>query len=407
MKPRILVIRGGAIGDFILTLPAIRLLRENFPDARLEILGYEHIIELARGRFYADATRSIEYGPMAGFFVPNSKLAPDLVEYFASFQQVISYLFDPDLFFENNLRRAGVKNFLAAYARIDDSQHAAQQLARPLQKLALFLEDAAARLHPSEEDQAAGATVSRRRPTTPVIAIHPGSGSPRKNWPAENWAALGRWLHETAPQTRLLLIGGEADAAQIATVQTALREADVLLAQNLPLPHLAAVLQRCRLFLGHDSGISHLAAAVGTPCVLLFGPTDPAVWAPANPGREGGQRRRAVIFASYRRTQCSRRCVRPWRICSNPLPAAWAISTGEMGSACALARPARRPRRADSRQSQGNFSVNVCAEAVFGKGAESSVRGACATHFQLCKYAGRTKRNGFKRLLSSTSPNPP
>jgi len=48
-------------------------------------------------------------------------------------------------------------------------------------------------------------------------------------------------------------------------------------------PRLAAVLRQCRLFLGHDSGISHLAAAVGTPCVLLFGPTDPAVWAPANP----------------------------------------------------------------------------------------------------------------------------
>jgi len=282
VKPRILVIRGGAIGDFILTLPAIRLLREHFPETRLEILGYEHIIELARGRFYADDARSIEYGPMAGFFVPNSKLAADLVEYFASFQQVISYLFDPDLFFENNLRRAGVKNFLAAYARIDDSQHAAQQLARPLQKLALFLEDAAARVHPSAEDQAA----ARRflgASDAPLTAIHPGSGSPRKNWPAENWAALGRWLRDTMPQTRLLLIGGEADAAQVASVQTTLREANVLLAQNLPLPQLAAVLQRCQLFLGHDSGISHLAAAVGTPCVLLFGPTDAAVWAPANP----------------------------------------------------------------------------------------------------------------------------
>src|SRR5258708_28075355 len=148
-----MLIRGAAIGAIILTLPAIRLLRENFTEARLEILGYEHIIELARGRFYADATRSIEYSAMAGFFVPHSVLAPDLVEYFASFQQVVSYLFDPDLFFENNLRRAGVKNFLPAYARIDDSQHAAQQLARPLEKLALFLEDAAARVHPSEEDQ--------------------------------------------------------------------------------------------------------------------------------------------------------------------------------------------------------------------------------------------------------------
>ncbi|MEP6672543.1 MAG: glycosyltransferase family 9 protein [Chthoniobacter sp.] len=282
MKPRILVIRGGAIGDFILTLPAIRLLRENFPEAQLEILGYEHIIELARGRFYADATRSIEYGPMAGFFIPNSILAPDLVEYFTSFQQIISYLFDPDLFFENNLRRAGVKNILPAYARIDDSQHAAQQLARPLQKLALFLDEPAAEVFPSAEDRLrAGHFLGES--TAPVIAIHPGSGSPRKNWPAENWAALAQWLREYTPESRILLVGGEADAASIATVQAAVQGTHVLTAQHLPLPLLAAVLERCRLFLGHDSGISHLAAAADTPCLLLFGPTDPAVWAPANP----------------------------------------------------------------------------------------------------------------------------
>jgi heptosyltransferase-2 len=52
------------------------------------------------------------------------------------------------------------------------------------------------------------------------------------------------------------------------------------------LPQLAAVLEKCALFLGHDSGISHLAAAVGTRCVLLFGGTDPAVWGPANPSVE-------------------------------------------------------------------------------------------------------------------------
>ena len=60
MFQRILVIRGGAIGDFVLTLPAIKLLRDRFPDAHIEILGRKHIIALAEKRFYADATRSIE-----------------------------------------------------------------------------------------------------------------------------------------------------------------------------------------------------------------------------------------------------------------------------------------------------------------------------------------------------------
>src|SRR5215207_6690973 len=148
MKPRILVIRGGAIGDFILTLPAIKLLRENFPSAHLEILGYQHIVALADGRYYADGTRSIEYGAMAGFFVPNGTLVPDIVEYFSGFQQIVSYLFDPDQIFEKNLRRAGARNIISAYAKLDDSEHVSRQLARPLQQLALYLEDSGARVYP-------------------------------------------------------------------------------------------------------------------------------------------------------------------------------------------------------------------------------------------------------------------
>ena len=54
--------------------------------------------------------------------------------------------------------------------------------------------------------------------------------------------------------------------------------------QNLPLVTLALELRNCALFLGHDSGISHLAAALGVPSLLLYGPTDPAVWAPRNRG---------------------------------------------------------------------------------------------------------------------------
>jgi len=283
MKPRILVIRGGAIGDFILTLPAIKLLREAFPDAHLEILGYKHIIALAEGRFYADATRSIEYGPMSGFFVPGSELAEELVEYFTSFQQIISYLYDPSGFFEGNLRRAGVRNILRAYARIDDSEHAALQLARPLQSMALYLEDHSSIVLPSEEDRA-WAEQFLLNPGAEMIAIHPGSGSPRKNWPLANWSALGSIILNRNAHARLLLIGGEADGNQLESLDRAWADPRVSLARDLPLPHLAALLERCRFFVGHDSGISHLAAAVGARCLLLFGPTDPAVWGPVNPG---------------------------------------------------------------------------------------------------------------------------
>ena len=180
------------------------------------------------------------------------------------------------------MRRAGVKNLLPAYAKIYDSEHAARQLARPLQSLALYLEDHAATVHPSAADHAFADEFLGAN-DAPLIALHPGSGSPRKNWPLENWRALGAALLAQTPPPRLLLIGGEADRAQLDALTAAWRGVPVLLARDLPLPHLAALLARCRLFLGHDTGISHLAAATGAPSLLLFGPTDPAVWAPANP----------------------------------------------------------------------------------------------------------------------------
>ena len=283
VKPRILVIRGGAIGDFILTLPAIRLLREAFPGAHLEILGYKHIIALAEGRYYGEATRSIEYSAMAAFFVPGSELAPDLAEYFASFQQIISYLYDPNGYFEANLRRAGAKRILAAYSPIDDSAHAAHQLAQPLQSLALYLEDHGAKIHPSTEDRDFAVRFLAETDERPLIAIHPGSGSARKNWPIERWMELGKSLLRATPPPQLLLVGGEADHARLEQLRASWSEAPILLARDLPLPLLGAIIERAQLFLGHDSGISHLAAAVGTPGLLLFGPTDPSIWSPGNP----------------------------------------------------------------------------------------------------------------------------
>ncbi len=280
-KGRILVIRGGAIGDFILTLPAIRMLREAFPETHLEILGYRHILSLAEGRFYADATRSIEYGPLSALFNPKSEIDPELAAYFCSFQQVISYIFDPDGLFATGLQRAGAKNIISISPKIDDSQHAASQLALPLETLALFLESPAAELFPSGEDHSHAESVLHPL-TAPYVAIHPGSGSEKKNWPIEKWLELAQQLATNSQVGRLLVLGGESDAERLRPLKAILPSRKAVFLESLPLPVLAAVLSRCRLYLGHDTGISHLAAAAGTRCLLLFGPTDPAIWAPAN-----------------------------------------------------------------------------------------------------------------------------
>src|SRR5437773_12404250 len=116
MSQRILVIRGGAIGDFILTLPSLKALREAHPDAHIEILGYRHIATLAENRFYAQAVRSIEYAPLSSFLAKKSELPAELANDFASFDLIISYLFDPDRIFEYTLRRCVVEHLLCAPA---------------------------------------------------------------------------------------------------------------------------------------------------------------------------------------------------------------------------------------------------------------------------------------------------
>ena len=177
---RILVIRGGALGDFLLTLPAIKLLREAFPSAHLEILGYQHIVRLAELGGYASATRSIEYGPLASFFTRDGDLPAESVEYFAGFQQIVSYLFDPDEIFARNLWRAGVRNLIAGSPKITDQEHATRQLARPLERLALYLEHPAAWILPNEPRTINRNLIERLRAEAIVartgIACHPRDG---------------------------------------------------------------------------------------------------------------------------------------------------------------------------------------------------------------------------------------
>ncbi len=281
MAGRILIIRGGAIGDFVLTLPAIRLIREAFPESHLEILGYRHILEIAAHRYYADATRCIEYGPLAGFFHPSAELDPELVQYFSSFHQVVSYLFDPDAIFSGNLARAGVKNLIVGPGKLDDSSHATAQLADPLVRLGLFLEDSGACVFPSSADVVA-AEMLLPKDSNACIALHPGSGSTIKNWPLSKWSLLISEIQKRYPEKPIVLVGGEADQSQLQELQSKFRD-NIRVLNSISLPQLAAFFSGCSGFVGHDSGISHLAAASGIQCALMFGPTDPNVWAPRNP----------------------------------------------------------------------------------------------------------------------------
>jgi ADP-heptose:LPS heptosyltransferase len=158
--------------------------------------------------------------------------------------------------------------------------------------------------YPSTEDQAAIERVlaehagqpvnglSRGAPevpstvsSSPWVAIHPGGGSnpgtllPSKRWPPERFATIGDRLVE-GYAARVILIGAQSDATLTQSVRAAMKHEVLDLTAQLSFGQLGALYQRCALMVGNDSGVMHLANAVGTPVVALFGPSDPRVYGP-------------------------------------------------------------------------------------------------------------------------------
>jgi len=289
-RGKILVIRGGAIGDFILTLPAIAALRRQFPQAHLEVLGYPHIVQLAIAGGLVDQVSSIEARALAGFFARNGQLAEDLADYFSEFDLIISYLYDPDEIFKTNVARCSPAQFIACPHRPDERSavHAAKVFLKPLERLAIFEEDYVPRLNLLTRPQGVTAQASADPDSSTEdphhhaalrLALHPGSGGERKNWPEERWAELLQKLVNST-EFDLLLVGGEAEGERLQRLAAALPPARTRVAQSLPLPELARLLARCRGFVGHDSGISHLAAALALPTLVLWGASKEVVWRP-------------------------------------------------------------------------------------------------------------------------------
>jgi ADP-heptose:LPS heptosyltransferase len=150
--------------------------------------------------------------------------------------------------------------------------HASAWLARALAPLGVDAALEPPPLAPTETERRQAERLARGLPRA-FVAVHPGSGSPAKNWPAERFAEAARTLAGGQPW---LFVRGPAEAS-VPVPEGALD------ARDWPLRALAAVLSRARLFLGNDSGVAHLAAACGAPTLALFGPTDPVLWSPVGP----------------------------------------------------------------------------------------------------------------------------
>jgi heptosyltransferase III len=271
-RGRILVIRGGAIGDFILTLPALAALRKQVRQTHIEVLGYPRVASLAKLAGYANEVRSIEARALAGFFAGKGDLDAALREYFASFNIIVSYLYDPDEIFQENIARCSKAQFIAGPHRPAETEeiHATEVLLKPLERLAIFGADPVPRIPVPARPPGSG-------PKT--LAIHPGSGSESKNWPEEHWTELLKMI-AAGTGWRLLLIGGEAEHGRLQRLSSIVPIDRLTVAVDQPLTDLAVRSASCHAFLGHDSGITHLAAAVGLRGIALWGGTNPNIWRP-------------------------------------------------------------------------------------------------------------------------------
>lgn len=258
---RILVLRGGALGDFLVTLPALQLLRERWPDAHIELAGNRYAAELAVRSRLIDVASSQHEARWAQLYSP-APLSAEFGAWLGGFDLVLSFWPDPDRTLGRHFPTRPGQTFLSGPA-LPVLAPAARHYCEPLRSLGLLARDFRGRLAVKAEPEG-------------TVVLHPGSGSPTKNWPLTRWAALAEKLRTRAS---LIIVGSEPEAPALEVLSST---GEIFFQQ--PLHDLAVRLAGATLFVGHDSGVSHLAAAVGTPCVLLFGPTDPAMWAP--PGEQ-------------------------------------------------------------------------------------------------------------------------
>jgi len=275
---RVLIIHQGALGDFILSLPAIRLLRDSLQPTHLEIMGHPWILQLVEGHYYADRIADVNKAEMAPFFLCGTHLPEAMCRYFRRFDVV--FVFGKGATFSQNLRRTGIKRVFQLPSSSDNRKHLVDHHLSSIEALGISPIPSPPKVFLRQEDirwaqeffQMKGWNLAG------IIAMRPGAGSRKKVWPSHRFASLGRML--TQGGKKLFVIHGPADDKEVVEVLQRLNGVPHLVARDLPLIKLGALLSQCMLYIGNDSGISHLAAALGIPTVAIFGPTDPHIWAP-------------------------------------------------------------------------------------------------------------------------------
>ena len=298
---RILVVKLSDIGDVLTATPALRALRESFPAARLDALVPPNSAPVLAASPLVDNVivfDKFQYDRPVDALKPSSLLA--LVRFALNLRRqrydclvILHHLttrwgtlkYAALALISGAKVRVGLDNgrgwFLTHRARDGGfgARHEVEYWLDVVGVIGAVTEDTSLEMAIGENEQVSPLYQGRAGEGCPLVAIHPGSGgySLARRWSAERFARVADALVERHG-ARIVLVGTPADG--VSQVASLMRSEAVNLEGKTTLGQLAAILKRCDLFIGADSGVMHLAAAVGTPLVAIFGPSNHRAWGP-------------------------------------------------------------------------------------------------------------------------------
>lgn len=295
---KILVIQLGDLGDVLVSFPTLRALKETFPEAVVKIIVHEKAVDLLEGCQWLDGVIPVITG--------HDSLIRDIGRQVTFTRHIRQERFD----FVVDLRtgdRSAILTFLTGarqklsfwglynrwwrnriYTHLiipypnRRQQHIVDFYLNPLLAYGIAPSDQQPRYHVAAHQVAAARDLLHQENINliaPTIAFQPFSIWQYKQWPASNSIQLIAWLINTYG-VQVLILGTKDQTSEAEAMTRQLSEGVYNLTGKTNLPLLAAILQQCRLSIGVDSLGGHLAAAVGTPTISLFGPGSSGEWAP-------------------------------------------------------------------------------------------------------------------------------
>jgi Glycosyltransferase family 9 (heptosyltransferase) len=263
-----LIIHPGALGDVLQAVPALLGLRGSAAGAPLVFAGQPRLGRLLVELHVVDEARAFDGLGLSTLFT-DAPVSDTLAELSRRFVRVVSWFGSRDATYRARLAALGPETIVAPPVPVDDTP-VWRHLVSTLGPWSVAPPEPIAPLR-----------VAERAPSGSALLVHPGSGGAWKQWPVARYAEVIRAVSKRRSLDVLVHQGpADAEAAQRLLALLAGRAAMLI---EPELPRLAAVLSSARAYLGGDSGVSHLAATVGAPSVILFPPATRRRWEPWSP----------------------------------------------------------------------------------------------------------------------------